>query len=1157
MDIQDQRNGSLIGFLRRIDWFAFWIACIASFAVYVYTLAPTVTLEDSGELAVAGDWLGVPHPPGYPLWTMMSFLFARVFSFVHYLGQPNPAWSIALLSAVFGALATGITAMLICRSGSDLLRQSWQTTHDNANYEREDIICSVGGIASSLLFAFSPVMWSQAVIVEVYSLNAFFLALIFLLSYWWMCEPSNKLLYITAFVFGLGLTNYQVLLLAVLPLVIVIMLKDIELFRDFAIVGAPFILFIFVLKGGILGFLESLNDAAGNLSPSITATYIVFNLIILGLAYFLLPRGKTVAITILLVELGLAFYIYMPIVSDLRNPPMNWGYPRTWTGFKHAVTRGQYEKISPTDAFSMLFVHQIGSYLKDMTLQFYMPIALLGFLPFTAWKANIGKRKINALHFAIVCAIISILMLILEPGDIRWDKLPVCGIFLVMGMGVLTIFVNLVIEFWMKLKKHQESTWTEVIVSAAILLGGAIIFLVYARELCGNIRVITEPLRQSNVQLPGDDVSRIFFQCIGLVLLIIMPPAMLISGAWLSRTKYKPEMTIDTTSQKWMIATLMGFLVMSFLLIVLCNPKGDIQDNFIQKVKFISSHALFAFWIGYGIIFVLSVIDNLATSHKTIRNLSIGIACLLPLAPIWKNAFDPVVAKEYGGAEQNGHDFGWQFGNYQLRGADAINEELDSNEEPLPNPEFPEEMTPNAIFFGGTDPGRFVPTYMIYSAEVRSDVYLITQNALADNTYMNVMRDLYGDNIWIPSQADSATSFKIYVDEVNAGKRPKNADLTIDNGRVQVSGALGVMEINGILCQMIFDHNNYKHDFYIEESYVIRWMFPYLIPHGLIMKINKTTTDLTNETVTDDMEFWDWYTRRLTGNNKFMRDVVARKSFSKLRSAIAGAYAARNMLDISEKAFKEALLLYPLSPEANFRMAQEVQIRQGRFEDSIDVLNELGRQDPGNGKVPEFLGQLQNMKNMRDRMAELEKQIPQLDINNALELADLYHKSGQFPKLLGITRSIMSNTNMPPEVQFQVASLLHNARQFQDMVQALETLMSKIPPQAPPEIYLNIAKMYASANVLDKMANALGLYLQRKPDDWRGWMDMSAIQIGMNNTNLARQAMDQAIKFGGNEAMTIINQDQRFASIRRPALTLPANFMGIPSPNKTAAPPRF
>lgn len=47
-------------FFRRIDWAAFWTATLVSFAVYFFTLGPSVTLEDSGELAVAGDYLGVP-----------------------------------------------------------------------------------------------------------------------------------------------------------------------------------------------------------------------------------------------------------------------------------------------------------------------------------------------------------------------------------------------------------------------------------------------------------------------------------------------------------------------------------------------------------------------------------------------------------------------------------------------------------------------------------------------------------------------------------------------------------------------------------------------------------------------------------------------------------------------------------------------------------------------------------------------------------------------------------------------------------------------------------------------------------------------------------------------------------------------------------------
>ncbi len=194
-------------FFRPIDWKAFWTAFLVSFGVFFYTMAPTVSLEDSGELAVAGDYLGVPHPPGYPIWTMISWLFTKIFWFVTFRGQPNPAWAVTLVSVVFGALACGITAMLICRSGSDLLAESRAETH-TADGRTDNLIGWTGGVVGSLLLAFAPVMWSQTTIVEVYSLNAFFLALVFLLTYRWLRRPNDKVLFVAAFVFGLGLTNY-------------------------------------------------------------------------------------------------------------------------------------------------------------------------------------------------------------------------------------------------------------------------------------------------------------------------------------------------------------------------------------------------------------------------------------------------------------------------------------------------------------------------------------------------------------------------------------------------------------------------------------------------------------------------------------------------------------------------------------------------------------------------------------------------------------------------------------------------------------------------------------------------------------------------------------------------------------------------------------
>ena len=58
------------------------------------------------------------------------------------------------------------------------------------------------------------------------------------------------------------------------------------------------------------------------------------------------------------------------------------------------------------------------------------------------------------------------------------------------------------------------------------------------------------------------------------------------------------------------------------------------------------------------------------------------------------------------------------------------------------------------------------------------------------------------------------------------------------DGKVQVSGQVAVMGINGLMTKVIFDRNPDR-EFYVEESFPLDWMYPYLEPHGLIMKLNR------------------------------------------------------------------------------------------------------------------------------------------------------------------------------------------------------------------------------------------------------------------------------------------------------------------------------
>ncbi len=1357
----DSRSGA---FFRRVDWTAFWTATVISFLVYFFTLGPSVTLEDSGELAVAGDHLGVPHPPGYPIWTMCAYIFSRLFSWVTYQGQPTPAWSISLMSGFFAALAAGFTAMLITRSASDMMRDAHEGEED-FDEGQSNLLCWTGGVGGSLVFAFSPVMWSQATIVEVYTLNAFFLMWIFLLTYRWMRRPSDKILWLTAFVFGLGLTNYQVLLLAALPLVVMIFLRDIALFRDFILVGIPVLLTAHVLQigammpakpgmggpafpkfdptaeafvpsmtllvagavfvflamitalvlnacrgeqvhkvrfaalarfseqggviaaalaafGGLLilfsmGAAEkvavALTDSPlmqssvytsvaglivmilalciggayayqGKTNDKSTLTWLVpagvmmlflffrlsaitaatvqgymgtpfdwtlptvalagalavlfmfsatiprglffalpvaavqiavfvllrkggmnglthptswwfwwpvlWNFVIIGLAWLTLPHGRTVALTTLFAELGVSFYIYMPIVSDLRNPPMNWGYPRTWEGFKHAITRGQYEKIAPGDVFSSKFFFQLGTYFTDMRVQFTLIAATLGFLPFSLWSFKAGLRRFRAVYVASALYLLTCVVVLLSEfmgGEplLRLDKLFIGLILLIMLVGMVTIVFRQIEEFALRTWKSRNISEG---MTAGISLAGvaAVVGLFLAKGLIhmmsGSPAVGGAPVE------PGMGVK---LGAMALALVIMVA----IGTGWYFFRKFAEERAdfrsdMDTVTQQWLIATAAGFLVMSVLLVVLANIKGDLQDAFIQKVKFVSSHGLFAIWIGYGLAFGLAVGNRLLKALAkrgrlpdsllpALRAVMVCVGLLIAAIPIYENYTNEFLVFSMSGAEQNDHDYGWQFGNYQLRGADAITEELEADEEPLPNPLFPPEMEPNAIFFGGTDPGRFVPTYMIYSAQVRPDVFLITQNALADNTYMNTMRDLYGNPIWIPTPDDSARAFQIYVDEVQAGKRPKNADLTIENGRVQVSGALGVMEINGILCDMIFAKNKAHHAFYIEESYVINWMFPYLSPHGLIMKINSEPKAIDQTMVRDDLEFWDWYSRRLLRSPMFRRDLPAQKSFSKLRSAIAGLYAARGMMTEAERAFQEARTLYPVSPEANFRLIQEVLLRQARYAEAIDILDEYNRRDPNNGRGFDFVKFIRKVRDTEARVRELTamaQTTKTLSPENAFELALAYRELGQNESAAVYLNQLAAMPSLPVEKLFEIGSLLGSLKKTADAAKVMDGVMARMPPNMAPEQLLEIVRVFGEAGQPDKMIVPLSRYLQMRPNDWQAWLDMATLSAMKQQQQQMQYALRKAIDLGKMQALQRIQENNILRQAAAPLL---------------------
>jgi len=129
---------------------------------------------------------------------------------------------------------------------------------------------------------------------------------------------------------------------------------------------------------------------------------------------------------------------------------------------------------------------------------------------------------------------------------------------------------------------------------------------------------------------------------------------------------------------------------------------------------------------------------------------------------------------------------------------------------------------------------------------------------------------MYGEKLHIPTKEESQRCFQDYADDAQQRLakhqlKPGEDVHTDASGHVQVSGQIAVMDINARLTKVIFDQNT-NHEFFIEESFPLDWMYPYLEPHGLIMKINHAPlAQLSSDILQADHDYWTQYTAPLIG----------------------------------------------------------------------------------------------------------------------------------------------------------------------------------------------------------------------------------------------------------------------------------------------------
>ena len=187
---------------RPIDWVAFGLTFIISLVGYLWTLAPDLTLQDSGELAVGSMYAGVPHPPGYPVWTIYTWIFTKIVPF------GNMAFRVGVSSAFASAVACGLITLMVSRGGSMFMESIAE--FKGIARRIENSICLVSGVVAGLLLAFNAFMWSQSIIVEVYSLSMLSLTgSVICLLHWTYAPQQYRYLYLSWFLCGISFNNHQ------------------------------------------------------------------------------------------------------------------------------------------------------------------------------------------------------------------------------------------------------------------------------------------------------------------------------------------------------------------------------------------------------------------------------------------------------------------------------------------------------------------------------------------------------------------------------------------------------------------------------------------------------------------------------------------------------------------------------------------------------------------------------------------------------------------------------------------------------------------------------------------------------------------------------------------------------------------------------------
>lgn len=385
----------MINFLKKVYGL---LAGIIVFILYLFTLAPTVTQLDSGELATAQTLLGIAHPTGYPLFTMLGHLFLLIplpFSIIYRANLLAALWTAGSVTIFIYTIKMVIDNIALFKSKKN--EEEKQKSNKKKVKKNSQVLLPtriiipelvkyLSALFGGLFLAVSKTFWMQSTSVEVYSLHLFLISIIIytlILAFTKSNNaeaPKHYFWYFLAIALAFGFSNHMTTLL-ILPAV----------------------------------------------------AYLYFVTFGFNLASF-----KRIALMLLIFfPLLFSIYAYLPIRAG-QNPILNWGNPLDLERILRHISGKQYQVwlFSSTDAAKK----QLAYFVENFPLEFNIGL-ILTFIGFFA--AFVHSKKF--FYFTLITFLSTVLYSInYDINDIdSYFLLAYIAVAFLISFGVLQVFILL------------------------------------------------------------------------------------------------------------------------------------------------------------------------------------------------------------------------------------------------------------------------------------------------------------------------------------------------------------------------------------------------------------------------------------------------------------------------------------------------------------------------------------------------------------------------------------------------------------------------------------------------------------------------------------------------------------------------------------------